>query len=939
MSVMFSKLHQDTCLRDRCRKQLKNGDNLEPEDVVEKWIKAYGSPIVEFSLCCIAAARDGIAMSELEDVVSLNDNVLNPLFEKAGSIPSIRRIPKEIWLAFVEELQPHLSEKIMYECPLQTFASEDMLSHVESEYLSNLECFVHTHTLLGEYFGGVWSGETQKPYINSKQLCEIHNLPETGASPRFVDAQPLIFPSDSNRPAVIINGNRFGYAALMIGGFRMPTLDERSISHVSNCLIDYVFQRYNIRKLREQAHHLIASCKWKEVVDNCFSNYQYLRARIACTSVDELLEEYDALPERIAEPIKAIFSAIREARQILSTDAYQLASQLAARLLPYPTENSDSQSKLVPDSPETPILQLKSSSITSLQGYLSVLFEGVRQRGELRDVILFPVHMCIPSSSGSPLETLKNHDFAVHGIAAVINRDTYVSVSDDKSAKIWNIHSVNPLHTKQVLSGWGRCAAMSETGEFAVVGGYDCKIFGIDTVTGNTRFALEGHTSFVNDVAVASDGKLVISAGDDSVAIVWDCIRCMPIVHFRGHSSPVLSINQCSLTRVASGGSDGILCIWEMTTGILHNTIYTQHGPVRCVAATRRSTHIISGGDDGVVCLWTFPERISRDIKEAEVQFSEHTAAVTDVQHTLSGSGLILSASKDTTIRLWNFVKRTPVAVFTCDSAVLSIRFCATDLVLFGTQSGIIGHLELNKTLERFRNSRCFLPAEPEDKPSLHCIEFIAVVKESNSRVKNRRSLEAGISSLQLEQMAKDDRDIQQLQDSTGQSESREVVNRPINFRRHKQSSNSTMELLNYVPSTEPGNYDTQVSELLAKASAFVANAAASDTASDGTTPSMGRSNTDSLKSRVGDSEASTLSRPQEFLNSRKFEAIEASNLSIEAKQAAFEALVLGQNPDVVNIEFERSLRLDSAAEQLQPQDRKVQFSKSSKQVGCCMLI
>jgi len=55
---------------------------------------------------------------------------------------------------------------------------------------------------------------------------------------------------------------------------------------------------------------------------------------MATMSYDEVLQDYEDVPERMLEPLLPIKTALAEARIILEQDANQIMSQLAARLLP-----------------------------------------------------------------------------------------------------------------------------------------------------------------------------------------------------------------------------------------------------------------------------------------------------------------------------------------------------------------------------------------------------------------------------------------------------------------------------------------------------------------------------------------------------------------------------------------------------------------------------
>ena len=63
-----------------------------------------------------------------------------------------------------------------------------------------------------------------------------------------------------------------------------------------------------------------------------------------------------------------------------------------------------------------------------------------------------------------------------------------------------------------------------------------------------------------------------------------------------------------------------------------------------------------------------------------------------------------MTASEDTTVRLWNIQAGEGIAVFTADSAVCSVAILQKDrAVIFGTQKGIVGSLALCTSVDEVR--------------------------------------------------------------------------------------------------------------------------------------------------------------------------------------------------------------------------------------------
>ena len=85
---------------------------------------------------------------------------------------------------------------------------------------------------------------------------------------------------------------------------------------------------------------------------------------------------------------------------------------------------------------------------------------------------------------------------------------------------------------------------------------------------------LDGHTEQVTDltvVALPDGGELLVSAGVDRVAVVWDPLTGEQIARLIGHQGAIRAV--CSFTEpdgtpcVVTGGDDGSLRFWEPSSG------------------------------------------------------------------------------------------------------------------------------------------------------------------------------------------------------------------------------------------------------------------------------------------------------------------------------------------------------------------------------------
>lgn len=149
--------------------------------------------------------------------------------------------------------------------------------------------------------------------------------------------------------------------------------------------------------------------------------------------------------------------------------------------------------------------------------------------------------------------------------------------------------------------------AVSPDGKRALRAGGDGSLILLDLPALTVRRTIdEAHRDGVNAVAFLPDGKGFASAGKDGIVRVWDG-EAFTAIDLKGHDGSVLSLSVRG-DRLLSGGADGTLRLWGLSTGKRLQTLSGHQGAVNSVALSADGLQAFSGGLDRTVRLWQLPQ-------------------------------------------------------------------------------------------------------------------------------------------------------------------------------------------------------------------------------------------------------------------------------------------------------------------------------------------
>jgi len=204
-----------------------------------------------------------------------------------------------------------------------------------------------------------------------------------------------------------------------------------------------------------------------------------------------------------------------------------------------------------------------------------------------------------------------------------------------------------------------RDAAFSSDGRRIVSGGQDKTVRIWDA---NTALELLppmlGHEDAVLSVAFSPDDQRIVSAGADGTVRIWHAGTGaqvgLPLIGHQGHVfSAAFSPDDA---QIISGGEDGMIKIWDSATGALIDSLYGHAGSVLKLAFDPTGRRIASVGEEGMLKVWDAQTGTSRLAIDgdgfASVAFSPDGARV-------------VSGGNDSTVRAWDADTGTVLREFT----------------------------------------------------------------------------------------------------------------------------------------------------------------------------------------------------------------------------------------------------------------------------------
>jgi WD40 repeat protein len=235
--------------------------------------------------------------------------------------------------------------------------------------------------------------------------------------------------------------------------------------------------------------------------------------------------------------------------------------------------------------------------------------------------------------------TLQGHSNVVWDVIVTPNGRRVLSASNDMTVRIWDVGSRACL------------------GKFA------------------------GHSTFVCSLALSSDGSTVASGAIDGTIKVWTLASCKEILSLKQKGADAKVGFTCKDKKLVSGGSDGVLTIWDLKGREATRSIAVHDGAILKTVCLQDDMHVVSVSSDKTI-------KVSRLADgSCKLVFRGHSGEVNSAAVSRDQT-LLLSASEDASVRIWNLETGDNVATLVGHQTVVWRVAIAPDCSIAASGSG-----------------------------------------------------------------------------------------------------------------------------------------------------------------------------------------------------------------------------------------------------------
>lgn len=222
-----------------------------------------------------------------------------------------------------------------------------------------------------------------------------------------------------------------------------------------------------------------------------------------------------------------------------------------------------------------------------------------------------------------------------------------------ESTAIASAPSAQVVSLKQLAGHTGPVRALLINGNTVISGSGDKTIRIWDLQQSRTLQTLIGHRSMINTLALSTDQLTLFSAGSDQDILIWDLATGkVKQTIAAAHSSPINTLTLSPDGKLlASGSADGEVKVWDAKTGELAAQLNSQDSVINTLIFSRDGRYLFGGGQA--------LQRWELDTQQEKLFFNDNNF-INDLA-TSPDNQVLISVAADKTVRFWDLATGDPL--------------------------------------------------------------------------------------------------------------------------------------------------------------------------------------------------------------------------------------------------------------------------------------